>query len=319
MQQPDIPLVQVQLETVSPEFAELIIESSPPPEFLVICVNLATEIAHTPENAKLVITGDFVQSTRARFGDTKAANSYNLSRGEGFVGGKTMRNGDTFDVLVHADMFAQALDYRANPDAAFTFLKTLVHEMNHVAMYQRGESTGEVESESWKSVNLLSSASAVIDEYRAELGALTRLPTDGSVWNPSDVILWLEKSLIGVVAEYQLHLDVERLALEVGSQALIALKQLAYCVAYEQSSGDRLSLELDDLRYAKARLRLPQWFDSFRKMLGLLPSGENALPRSDEHEAIRRLSQVVDEHLRIVGFDWDEPMFQIERGLLELL
>lgn len=319
MSQSNEPVVQVQLEAVNPELAELLTTASPLPEFLVVCVNAATEIAHVPENVKLVITGDFVQSVKARLSDTEAAGSFNLSRGEGVVAGKTMRDGDYMAVILHAAVFQQALDYRANPDAAELFLRTLVHEMNHVSMWQRGESAAPTEITDWKLLNLMGSASAIIDEYRAEVGAQGRMRRDECDWNPNEIILWLERTLIDVVTEYQDHQDVRRLVFEVGSKALIALKQLAFCVAYEYSSGDILSLDLKDLRYAKTRLLLPQWFDSYREFLSHLPPGEAELPRDSELEALLQLSQLLDEHLSIVGFDWYDSWFQIEHGLLELI
>jgi hypothetical protein len=318
MVEDDLPTAQVQFESVSETLVELV-TSSPLPEFLLVCIKLATAIAKSPQNVTLVITGDFVKSTKDRLRDTEAARSFNLLRGEGLVAGKTIHDGDGSSVLLRADIFEKALDYETNPDAAFLFLRTLVHEMNHVSIYQRGESSRSNENDSWKTLNLTSAAAAIIDEYRAELGSLRRLSTDESNWNPSEIVAWLEDALIKVVTSYQVHRDVNRLVFEVGSQVLIALKQMAYCVAYETVASAELPLDTRGLRYMNTRENLSAWLSEFRTLLNSLPSGEYALSRESEQEARLKMAALLDEQLRILGFDWDEPMFHIRSDLLALI
>ncbi|MBM7825117.1 hypothetical protein JOD55_000944 [Arcanobacterium pluranimalium] len=319
MPQSETNLVNVYFESIKPELAEFISSSSPLPEFLMICINLATEIAEDPSKTNLVITGDFVESTKTRLGDTEAAKSYDLLRGIGVVGGKTIQDGDTMTVLLHADIFELALDYQTNPDPAVVFLRTIAHEMNHVSMYQRGESGAPPLDGSWKATNLISSAAAIIDEYRAELGSLRLIDPQEADWNPSESVIWLEDSLIRVVTEYQEHLDVGKLVFDVGSQTLIALKQLAYCAAYERYSGKKRPLDLSRLRYANTQANFPQWWNDFRGALDSLPSGENSLSQDAEQKARLHVSNLLDTHLRITGFDWDEPMFTIRHDFLHLL
>jgi hypothetical protein len=319
MARSDLALVGVEFESVDTEFANYIENANPLPKFLAICVNVASEIAYDPQRAALVITGDFVQSTKSRLGDSEAAKSYGLMRGEGFVGGKTIPQDDRVVVLLHAEIFERALNFEANPDAAFLFLKTLVHEMNHVSMYQRGESSFSPDRKSWKEDNLTSAASAIIDEYRAELGAINRMPIDQCEWDPGEIYRHLEDDLLRTVTEYQDHRDVNRLAFEVGSHVLIALKPLAYCVAFETVSGELVSMDLEDLRYSQARDRLPAWFTDYRNLLSGIPSGENDLPRADEQAFVAQLSRLVDTHLRIFGFNWDEPRFSISHDFLALI
>src|SRR5699024_5756659 len=112
-----------------------------------------------------------------------------------------------------------------------------------------------------------------------------------------------EDDLLRTVTEYQDHRDVNRLAFEVGSHVLIALKPLAYCVAFETVSGELVSMDLEDLRYSQARDRLPAWFTDYRNLLSGIPSGENDLPRADEQAFVAQLSRLVDTHLRIFGFN----------------
>lgn len=110
------------------------------------------------------------------------------------------------------------------PDAALLFLYTAVHELNHAAMYQRNESRWDGNRTSWKDANLRSAAVAVIDEYRAELGALEVVPEEDSGWALDDIAETLNSRLQENVLDYQDHLDVNRFVFDVGSTFLAAWK-----------------------------------------------------------------------------------------------
>ncbi|MDK6907086.1 hypothetical protein ACRQD2_09530 [Actinotignum sp. GS-2025e] len=320
MTKPNRKTIEVTFEEISSDLAALINASSSPREFLHLCASLVNEIVPRPEIVNLIITGNFIFSTQKRLDDTPVAKSFNLSRGEGIVGGKTLRLGEeSYAILLHASLFELSLDYEANADITISFLKILAHESNHVSMHQRGESSVFLEGRNSKLASLYSVANAIIDEYRAELGALQQIPIEAPEWHPDQISCWLEKALIDVVIKYQQHLDVDRLVLDVGSQVSIALKQLAYCVAYENESGKNTPIHLDDLRYENTQVHFGHWFESFRHTLTSLPPGDSSFSRQDALKTIETLSKVLDDYLRIVGFDWDEPMFTIKKDFLAFL
>lgn len=292
-------------------------------ELVSWCLERLAKDSSEPDQVRLVLSGDFVASVRDRFEDTPGASQYTIMRGSGIVGGKTIacRDGH-IDVLLHAGFF-MALDEGADSmDTIQLIRRTVAHEAQHVVMHQRESSFQEPPIRSLKAANLESAALAIIEEYRAELGVELELREGDARWDPLQILDDLSAGLGIAVAEYQFHLEVERLIFDVGASALVAWKSLAYQVAEERIMlGEHRSnvRATQDKRWAK--LIGPHW-DEFIDLLGSLGAGTAKTAPAELTSAASALAQLLDEWLLTLGFRWtDTPNgsshFAIEQWYFE--
>lgn len=292
-------------------------------EIVSWCLERLAKDSPEPDQVRLVLSGDFVASVQDRFRDTPGASQYTIMRGSGVVGGKTIacRDGH-IDVLLHAGFF-MALDEGADSiDTVQLIRRTVAHEAQHVAIHQRELSFQEPTIRSFKAANLESAALAIIEEYRAELGVELELRRGDARWDPLQILDDLSAGLGVAVAEYQFHLEVERLIFEVGASALIAWKSLAYQVAEERImlGKHRSNVQAThDMRWAK--LIGPHW-DEFIDLLGAIEAGTAKTPPAELTSAASALAQLLDEWLLTLGFRWiDTPNgsshFAIEQWYFE--
>lgn len=285
------------------------------PEIILLCLRIASEILPQPDMVSLVLTGDFVRSVRHRLNGA----DYSLDRGSGFVGGKTMRNDDgSIDILLHAALAQLAVSPVENPDATLLFLHTVAHELNHAAMYQRNESQWDGDRASWKDANLRSSAVVVIDEYRAERGALELVQEEDSGWNLDDIATSLSEDLQAAVLEYQGHRDVNRLVFDVGSKFLVAWRPLSFVAAFTHSRPDAAD-PIPAATSTEWQNVVEHSWERFKKILAPLPSGQTRADRAIIDTATQQLVELFDQWLRNVGFEWDEPQFRISPEYLNAL
>lgn len=284
-------------------------------EVILLCLTIASEILPQPDMVSLVLTGDFGGSVRHRLNGA----DYSLDRGSGFVGGKTMRNDDgSIDILLHAALAQPAFSPVENPDATLLFLHTVAHELNHAAMYQRNESRWDGDRTSWKDANLRSAAVAVIDEYRAELGALELVPEEDSGWALDDIAETLNSRLQEIVLGYQDHLDVNRLVFDVGSTFLVAWKAFSYAVAfmYGRPTAEYPIPAPTSSEWTKVAEH--SW-ERFKEVLASIPSGRTEADPAAIADATQALVELFDQWLRNVGFEWDEPHFRISPEYMNTL
>lgn len=98
-----------------------------------------SSIAVDADRVRLVITGDFVQSVRDRTLSEYYRENYDMERGTGMVGRKTMTLADgSVDVLLHASGFQAPGSEDDRTERENLTRRTTVHEANHVAMEQAG-------------------------------------------------------------------------------------------------------------------------------------------------------------------------------------
>ena len=76
------------LEAVAPELIGVDVTSGRVPPLMRWCLSALKEIAPDPGRVRMVVTGDFVASVRDRL--EGLGHLYDLTRGSGFVGGKTI-------------------------------------------------------------------------------------------------------------------------------------------------------------------------------------------------------------------------------------
>lgn len=303
------------LESVDPSAIGIVVRDggATVPELLGWCLQRLGQVVPDPSRTTLVVTGDFVASVQDRRNDD-APEAYDLERGSGFVGGKTIAMpNDDVHVLLHALYFVQTDDLEQNAGVAQLVRRTLVHEAQHVAMMQNDQGYRRPSNATFRWLNLTSAAQAVVEEYRAELGVDPDLRAGDMNWDPSAVLSAWSKGLGGDVARYQAHLDVARLAYDVGTTSLVAWRSLGYVAAWA-----RLLPDNDLLTDAVAgdplwvRMAARRW-GKFIEALADVRPGTETMPREELDAVVAELAEVLGAWLGDVGFVWHEERFQIER------
>ncbi len=305
--------VDVTLLGIDPDAGEF-------PPLLRDCVGVLAACGVVPDKTRLVITGDFVRSVQDRGEpDSVYHQNYDTRRNTGMVGGKTIPRPDsTVDVLLHAAMFVPADD-----DGAEVAIRTLVHEAQHVVIYQNGEAGDDFESAPWARRNFLTSADQVIEEYRAESVASRVAGPSG--WNTDGLVAlvrtWLKDLRRIAVKEYQFHLDAGKLAYDILQETHTVWKLLAYVVAEQVATDQTLptSVVEDDLWALSVA---PHWAE-FTAMLKAVPGGDQRAPRTELDELASNLADVMQRWLLTLGFEFtDMPegsaFFITDWSLLEL-
>lgn len=294
------------LEAVEPAVIGVDVSNATVPPLMVWCLTALREIAPDSRKARLVVTGDFVGSVQSRLEGTDRR-SYDLTRGSGFVGGKTMPRADgTVDVLVHAGPFAQRGD-EVLPDGLDQLIKrTVVHEAQHVAMEQNEQGFRPLQGAGFRTINLTSAAASVIDEYRAELGVPASLRDGDLRWDGTEVTTALRSDLARVVADYQEHLDVGRLVYGVGTVALIAWRSLAYMAAWSRLVPDDDCVTADTLSHPLWQRMVARQWNRFVLCLETIPPGTTVMSRSEIDVAVVGLSEILNAWLLDLGFLWTE-------------
>ena len=213
-------------------------------ELMTLCAGIVRAFAPTPDGVRLVITGDFVSSVRARSVTEHQQQNYAVARNAGEVGGKTMSlpNG-TIDVLLPAYLFLPDMDEEILASRRVIATRTVTHEAFHVAMNQADETVTDYTSEPFVRGNLLYIADAVMEEYRAEVSLADNLRTaPEGAWEPLEIVTHLRDALRRIACvEYQAHLDVGRLCTDIGVECLHAWQLLAYIAAAQTQSDGRVA------------------------------------------------------------------------------
>ena len=292
------------LEWADLEALHVDVEAGTVPELMGWCVAALTELAPDPSHVTLVVTGDFVASVHSRLGPDRRQ-AYDLERGSGFVGGKTMLRPDGgLDVLLHAWWFGE-VEEEFRERTAQLVKRTLVHEAQHVAMAQQEREHTIADGTGRIMTNLLSGADSVLGEYRAELGVGPTLRDGELVWDALLVLEALRSDLARVVNDYQEHLDVGRLVLDVGTVGLVGWRGLAYMAAAGRVMGNgQIPAEVtaDPLW---VRMAARHW-DAFAEALAAAEPGTVRMGRDDLDAVVADLAGVLGEWLVDLGFEWTD-------------
>lgn len=303
---------------------------NPQPTYLMnVCRAVLASHALQPDEVVFVITGDFVESVKARLPEGSYRDAYDENRGAGIVGGKTMRVGDEIHVVFHAWLFLDAdatesagwdaevvSQLRESADARARQLRRIVvHEAQHVAIEQAGEAEVNLDGLSWQRQNLLSVSHQIIEEYRAELAVPVDLREQHEVEFPVEGLAALREDLRRIATvEYQKHLDVDRLAHEVTQQSLHAWKSLAYVAAarrvYEIPVGGQVPARVSGTEEWRL-MADPHWV-RFEEMLSRVPAGVVRIPPGELTGVTDELADLLVDWLRTLGFLWSETQFLIE-------
>lgn len=288
------------------------------PDAMWQCLQLLGEVAPASERVRLVVTGNFIQSVQERLGEHPSAEDFDLQRGSGLVAGKTMPEPDgSIDVLLHAGFFSVDVESDEHASAAALAIRTVVHEAHHVAMRQNDQSYETPADQTWRDRNFTSSADSVIDEYRAEAGVAIVLVADESPWSPLEVLAALSKELGEVTASYQEHLDVGKLAFEIGTACLIAWRAMAYIAAADIADPASSPLTAEVLADPMwQRMAAHSWAD-FRDVLANTQPGRAVMTQPEIAAKVEQLAEILGDWLASIGFVWIGESFKIQPWYFE--
>lgn len=247
-----LPQIRLVTEYCSPESLGFVPGTDRLPETLLDCLATLSVLALRDEKVVLVVSGQFVDSVKARLPESPYRDLYGTTRGAGIVGGKTLVVDDEVHVVMDAwtfydphvlaslgadpeivDALRETTEYRGR-----LARRTAHHEAQHVAMEQSGEDSIDLEGLSWDRQSLLSLAHQVISEYRAELGVPVVLREQHQTDFPLDSLAALRADLRQIVlVDYQQHRDAAKLAYDVAQESHHLWKALAYVAAARRVFG----------------------------------------------------------------------------------
>ncbi|MHB1010161.1 MAG: hypothetical protein ACYC1E_13170 [Propionibacteriaceae bacterium] len=298
-------LPSIVLESVTPEQLGMGAVHPQATPLMIECVRIIGAFALAPERCRLVLTGDFISSVRRRVADDYYRDNFNLARSTGQVGGKTMGlpAGD-IDVLMPADLFDSDLFGDALLDAQGLTLRTVLHEAQHVAIRQAGETWDrDREAYPFGRLNLLSAADAIIEEFRAERAVRLLLNAESFAWDLVEVLQhWLDALRRISCVEYQEHLDVSRLWEGIGKATLDAWKLLAYAAATERADqGQDPELAHAAEHELWRRMVQPHW-ERFSTILHSVPDGTERISSTNLDRRANDLADELAEWMHTLGF-----------------
>jgi hypothetical protein len=295
-------------------------------ELMSFCAAILALIAVRPGECLLVVTGDFVESVKQRLPEGVYRDRYDIVRGSGLVGGKTILVGDQVHVVMPAQLFVPdtaTMEDPGNPGTTISCVdafsldnetvrgnlarRTVIHEAQHVAMMQAGEGDDRYEDEQWVRRNLLTLADQVISEYRAERGVLEEFREGDDERSALASLQSLRQDFHRIAAvEYQQHLDVGRLQYSIVQESHTAWKVLAYFAAARRvagiSVGEPVSEELAETA-EWSMMAAPHW-GQFEELLADLPPGVNRVDLADLERVTTELADLFAVWLRSFGFTW---------------
>lgn len=330
--------VRTRYEYVDLELLGMDPQSPVATETLSFSSALLGAIALSPESCQLVVTGDFVESVKQRLPRAEYRDGFDIARGAGLVGGKTMRVGEEVHVLLPATLFITDTATIAVPGSSeepVTFVqafglsnaevrdkiarRTVLHEAQHVAMIQAGEDVDPSEDEPWVHRNFLTVANQVISEYRAERAVPADLRDADDEQDALSGLLALRADFHRIAAvEYQDHLDVARLQYGIVQESHTAWKVLAYFAAARRVAGipveQPVSSRLADTD-EWSMMAAPHW-DRFEELLADLPPGTVRVDIDELARVTTALADLFPAWLGSFGFLWrdvgDNSEFRIQ-------
>ncbi|WP_377105326.1 hypothetical protein [Propionicimonas sp. T2.31MG-18] len=298
-------LPSIQLEFTDPTLLGMTLKEPVASELIAACTALLGQVAVEPDRCRLIITGDFLESARQRMEPGPYRDSYGMDRSTGVVGGKTMPMPDgTIDVLLPDILFALDKTPEQHAACARIAIHTVLHEGQHVAMTQAGETDPELSHLPRGRMNLEAVADQVIQEYRAER-AIDHSVSSDNEWDLPGVLEHWHAALVRVACvEYQEHLDVERLWYGIVQETHTAWKLLAYLAARIPDGVSPKRAISDDVRKSRLwRVMVKPHWRRFVETLGQVPPGNIRTNRTALDAVQRVLADEFDAWLLTLGFE----------------
>lgn len=301
-------------EAVDPELLGMDPATWVPSESVNFCRAVLGTLALRPEEVTLVVAGDMVKSVRDRLPEGVDRDAFNDERGAGMLAGKTMEVGDAVHVLLpywyfvdstaarrvlrdeDADGFVAAEETRAR-----LARRTVIHEAQHVVMFQAGEGEIDFVGAARARRDFLALAHVIVDEYRAELGVPTEVRETFETEVESETLPTLQSNLARIVSEYELHLHPERLMYSVLQEAQHAWKALACVAAARRVAGSPDPVDPDTNGWV---LMASAFWDRFEKLLTQVPSAHTRITQPELKRLAEGLADILDDWLQGLGFAW---------------
>jgi hypothetical protein len=329
------PRCQVSLEGWRPDVAAAI-WADPSPDALRVGIealaDLLTNLVDRPSDVTLVLPVDIRQAIMRR----SPGAPYNVERGSGIVGGRTMlRNDGGVDVIVDGNFlvasdasgmkFTSAGGPRVSSEAVQLLRRTVAHEAQHAVMDMRGSGFDNYGFQSsWGTARRYQFAVAVkmCDEHRAQWNAAAAIgrnpPTVGDVL---DFLCHMGQELATAAARFQesshAPADIGRLREDVYTAVIPVWTMAAYWTA-EYRDGNEISEMPQEITQLKIWQRyIGASWELLTEALSQLPVLVDTSPEV-LHQGAKRVAAAVAGSLEHIGFrHYDSPtlveFFYIDR------
>lgn len=287
--------------------------------FLSLARYLAA-LVDRPDEVRLVIAINLSEAVQAR---SDHGGTYDIARGSGLVGGRTMAVDDGIDVVIDGGFLVDiGSGGTPIPNVAGVELvrRTLAHEAQHVVMTQRGsgfEAYDRARVDGWIGVHVFDIAAKMCDEHRAEWNAIQLTePDPPTTTDVLDVLEAFGQELSEVNDAYQSSLDVRSLMEGVLKVCANPLTAVAYWMA-QYRHGDVIDSAPSE--FASLRLwdrYIGQSWDEIAQALSQLPVTDLSTSSTVLHAAARDLADLLNRALQHIGFDYTDgstPTFTIRR------
>lgn len=311
------PLVELLIEGVDLELVDVTLEPPSVPTTLAWCWAHLDRSVPDPARVQLVVTG-YMAGSVARWSPEKdAAGIHAVEHGAGLSAGKTIRLPDgRAVVLLHAHHFRNDLDSDQSEVNELIARRVLVHETQHVVMHQNGQVHQPDATASFRDLNLVGGAAAIIEEYRAEISVGEEFRRGEPQWEPAAIIADLQANLDTAVATYQGHRSVDRLVFEVTSCVLIGWRGLAYAAARDVVVPDGGFLNV--VRTDPVWLRgFDDFWAAFTAVLERIGPADAVMSRQALDDAAEDFARILGLSMTGLGFRWQGDMFAIEPWFVE--
>ena len=311
------PLVELFIEGVDVDLVDVTLTPPSVPKTLAWCwAYLERSVPH-PSRVQLVVTGYMAGSVARWAPEVDAAGIHAVQHGAELSAGKTLRLPDgRAVVLLHAHYFRNDLDRDQTEVNDLIAKRVLVHEAQHVVMHQNQQVYQPDPSASFRDLNLVGGAAAIIEEYRAEISVDDTFRRGEPLWKPATIIAGLQANLDGAVATYQGHRSVSRLVFEVTSSVLVGWRGLAYAAARDVVVPESGLVDVVWTNPAWSRAFEDCWHD-FSAVLDRVEPAGLIMSRQALDALAAEFAEIINDSMIGLGFLWHDDIFMIEPWFVE--
>jgi len=311
------PLVELFVEGVDLPLVDVTLDPPSVPKSLAWCWSHLERSVPDPARVQLVVTGYMAGSVRRWSPEEGAAGTHTVEHGAGLSAGKTIRlpEGGAV-VLLHAYYFRNDLDPDSTEANRLIARRVLVHEAQHVVMHQNRQVHQPGPGASFRDLNLVGGAAAIIEEYRAEISVGAEFRRGEPRWEANTIMADLQANLDAAVATYQGHRSLNRLVFEVTSSVLIGWRGLAYAAARESvlpengGAGDVSAISLGTRGFDES-------WRAFAEVRRRVEPAGVVMPRHELEAVAADFAEIIRGSMVDLGFRWDDDAFAVAPWFVE--
>jgi hypothetical protein len=311
------PLVELFVEGVDLELVDITLDPPAVPQTLAWCWAYLERVVPHPSRVQLVVTGYLAGSVARWAPEEDAPGIHAVEHGAGLSAGKTLRLPDgRAVVLLHAHYFRRDLDRDQTEVNELMAKRVLVHEAQHVVMHQNQQVYQPDPSSTFRDLNLVGGAAAIIEEYRAEVSVGVEYRRGEPLWNTATIIADLQANLDVAVATYQGHRSVGRLVFEVTSAVLIGWRGLAYAAARDVAVSEGGLVSEANTNPTESPAFDECWHD-FSAMLRRVEPAGVVMSRQALDAVSAEFAEIIGDSMTGLGFLWHDDLFVVEPWFVE--